>query len=378
MVTPRTNIVELPDFKIASDIPDIKLKSFRIERVKVFEDYLFDFSEQAECKPFVCFFGPNGTGKTTALNCIQMIFSRFEGFKEDRLKAFLGKSVRHVSEGQSGIYTDDDFLITANIKSSLGDYEVQINKKGFIKDHPDEIKLIIYRLFFYARFDQELHQFHLPRNKWGVFKGLFEGVTGFEIEEKTTLFDQSDDPAQADMLRNHVLGFLVHKPDETIDHTECSAGERKVIKCFSTLLDKECPPSVICIDNIEAHVEAGRHLQLVESMKKCLPNSQIFATTHSYQISRNFGDRSQLYDLRLIKYPFKNEPWRLVLTDEINDCISRIKSTKIDQRKKDDEIKEGKILISRCFELENNNALVRDVERFMKRNVGLFLSDLIS
>ena len=80
----------------------------------------------------------------------------------------------------------------------------------------------------------------------------------------------------AEMMEQYVLAFSVKKPDETISHTNCSAGERKIIKCFSTLLNKEYKPQIILVDNVEMHVDTGRHLELVRAMKRCFPDSQIF------------------------------------------------------------------------------------------------------
>ncbi len=99
----------------------------------------------------------------------------------------------------SAIYTnkEDDFLLTASLETSLGDYEVEINKTGFVKDHPDKIKDIIGRICYFARFDQELHQFQLNRKSWKLFKDLFEAVTGFKIEEQRGVFSDSADPVPA-------------------------------------------------------------------------------------------------------------------------------------------------------------------------------------
>jgi energy-coupling factor transporter ATP-binding protein EcfA2 len=376
------NYQDLPDFKVEQDkIPEIRVKSIHFQNFKAFEDAKFDFTNNDSCKKFICFFGNNGCGKSTILDTLQLIFSRFEGRTDEKTKALLGKLVRHTDGKQNGVYGNDDFLITAQIHSSLGDYEVQINKSGFIKDHPEEVKMIVYRLFFYARFDQELNQFQLARSKWDTFKELFEAVTGFKVEEQTGLFDESEDPVQADILRQYVLGFLVHKPDEIITHKECSAGERKIIKSFSTLLNKEYMPSIVCVDNAEMHVEAGRHIQLIQSMKKCFPNSQIFATTHSYQISRNFGERNQLYDLRLLKESsiIKEQPWRLYIADELKDAISKLKSFTIKRNIVDISIAQGDTLVKKCFDpLVTEHEIVTKSRIFLQRIAQLFLEDMLS
>jgi len=371
----------LPDFKIdASKIPEVKIKSIRFQNFKAFDDATFDFMDGNQCSNFVCFYGPNGCGKTSILETITLIFSRLEGREADHLKALLGKSVRHIKGNQSAVYSDEDFLITSSIHSSLGDYEIQINKKGFIKDHPIEIKELVYRLCYYARFDQELSQFQLNRSQWSIFKDLFESVTGFEIEEQVGVFNESSDPIQAEILKKYVLGFWVHKPDEIISHKECSAGERKIIKSFSTLLNKEYMPSVVCIDNAEMHVESGRHINLIESIKRCFPASQIFVSTHSYQISKNFGNRKQLYDLRLLKATniIKSEPWRLYIADEIKDGISKLKSITTNKEIADVLIADGNSIIGKCFRDSNIDCIIEAAEEFLEKTGHLYVSDLVS
>ncbi len=380
----KTKKVETPDFKIDSNkTPIIKLKSLNFKNFKVFDDATFNFFEGNKCRNFTCFFGPNGCGKTTVLDAISIIFSKYDGRDILRLIALLGKSVRHADGNTKAMYDKDtDFLITAQIECSLGNYEVQLTKSGFIKDHPAEIKEIINRICFYAKFDQELHQFQLARGKWNIFKELFEAVTGFNIEETKTLFNAEESnlkSPQDDILRKYVLGFTIHKPNEIISHKECSAGERKIVKSFSTLLNKEMNPAIVCIDNAEMHVESGRHIQLIESMKKCFPKSQIFATTHSYQISRNFGNRNQLYDMRVIRANniVKNEPWRLYAADEIKDNISKIRSF-VSLKDKELYINHGEKLIERCLNRENDWNLKIDCENFLEKIPHFFIEDIVS
>jgi energy-coupling factor transporter ATP-binding protein EcfA2 len=373
--------IDLPDFKIdPSKIPEVRLRFIHFQNYKAFDDVRFDFTENNQCKSFICFHGPNGSGKTTILETISLIFSRLDGREEDKIKALLGKSVRHIDGIQKAIYNDEDFLITAGLSSSIGDYEVQINKKGFLKNHPPEIKNIVYRLYYWARYDQELHRFQLIRSKWPIFKELFESVTGFKIEETKSIFNESEDPVQSEILHKYVLGFIIHKPDEIISHKECSAGERKIIKSFSTLLNKEYNPTIVCVDNAETHVETGRHIQLIESMKKCFASSQIFVSTHSYQLSRNFGNRSQLYDLRLFRLPHivQKEPWRLYVADEIRDGISKLKSVMNPNEKISQLIMQGENLLNQCYQEKEMHNLFLDSERFLTSACTVFIGDLVS
>jgi len=381
----NVNEIIMPDFKIEeSKIPNLKIKSLRLQGYKAFEDYTLDFTNKdGSVKNFCCFFGPNGCGKTTILNAVQLVFSRFEGMAGKRLRTLLGKSVRHDNSGAvNGIYGESDFLVTAIINDPNGDYEVRINKDGFIEgyDHSQDTKNVLKRILYYTRFDMELDKFQLARSKWEVFKELFEAVTGFKIKEEIGLFDESEDPLQAEMLSRYVLGFTVHKPNEIIAHRECSAGERKIIKSFSTLLNQEYIPRVILVDNIAMHVESGRHLELIKSMKKCFPESQIFATTHSYHISKNFGNRNQLYDLRLVNASciIKDQPWRLYFADELTDSIPKLKSmSTVDSEKVNDMISIGYDLVNECLTKEKLYDISNRVKLFLSDVVDLYTSDIL-
>ena len=256
--------IQLPNF-ILEKVPKIRVRSLRLENFKAFDDYEFNFTNNDEIQDFICFIGPNGLGKSTILSALMLLFTRFEGRNKNSVSQMLGKAVRHIDATSNGIYGEEDFLITAVMETSVGNYEVKINKNGFVGDHPEEIKLIVYRLCYLARFDQELNRFQLQRNKWEQFSRLFKSVTGYDIEEYSSPFAFSEDPEQAALLDKYVLDFVIHKPHEIIHHNEASDGEKKVIKSFSTLLNMEFTPQIILVDNNSS--EKG-FFKLIEKYKK--------------------------------------------------------------------------------------------------------------
>ena len=132
------------------------------------------------------------------------------------------------------------------------------------------------------------------------------------------------------------------------------------------------------------HVESGRHLQLINEIKKSFPKSQIFTSTHSYQISRNFGDRNQLYDLRLIKLSeaLRKEKWRLYIADEIKDGLAKIESMSLKKEILDREMNIGKELLEMCLDenmnFENDYSIVERSEQFLKNVYHLFILDVMN
>lgn len=366
----------IPNFKIDS-VPSIKVKSIRLENFKTFEDYTFDFSDsENKIKNFICLIGPNGYGKSTALNAIQLLFSNLSFRTKESKDAYLVKSVRHIDKD---INTEGDFKITATLVSDKEEYEVIVNKSGFIKDHPKEIKELAYRICYLAKFDQDLSKFQISRKKWGIFKELFEAVTGFEVEEDSNVsdfFSNSSDSNLKMLMKEYVLAFYVKKPIGIIQHKECSDGEKKIIKAFSTILTLEYTPKIILIDNVEMHVERGRHLKLIESLMRCFPESQIFTTTHSYYISRGFGIKNCVYDLRLINANkiVREQNWRLCIMDEINETLIRIEAINPSHKL----IKNGKKLLDSCsLDIKDLQIFKSDLKKFLKESMDLFLKSML-
>lgn len=361
----------MPNFHIEK-MPDVKIKNISIKNYKIFHDYKINFEHDGKITNFACFIGSNGSGKSTTLEIVQSLFSNYDQYEDNRLRNLLLKGVRHV-EGEKDY--SGDFCIKADISCSEGDYSVQLTKDGFSQDHPQLIKELMLRLCYYTRFDQELKIFRLPKDRWEIFKELFEAVTGFTVEQEkkegTISFSICEEVEKYD-----VSGFYVKKPNETIYYKECSDGERKIMKSFSSLLNLQYAPSIILIDNVEMHVESGRHLPLIQAMKKCFPNSQIITTTHSYHISRNFSNKKQVYDLRLLnaKEIYKKEPWRLQIQDEIKDSI-----IKVDSMGGYPVLKQnGKALLEKLdSEISNVYEFIVELKLFINTVNNHFLYDLI-
>jgi predicted ATPase len=367
-----------PNF-ILNSVPEIRIRSLHVRQFKAYDDFYFDFSNGSDIKQFVCFIGENGTGKSTVLNVIQMLFQRYDGYSEQRMLAKFGACVRHTNHKTHAMYTDEDFLIEAEIESEYGNYTVCMNKRGFVHDHPQEIKQILYRLCYFARFDKELDQFQLIRDKWDYFKDLFESVTNYEIEEISDVFSSSSDPEEEAMAEKYVLGFTVKKPFETIFHRECSNGEKKVIKSFSTLLNLEIQPRIILIDDIAMHVALGRHMALIEAMQKCYPKSQIFSTTHSYRMMKNLKKIKEIYDLRIIHANtiIKAEPWRLRIIDEIDDAMYKIED--LDSVRKVDLYNIGKKLRDASTMYINDlHSYQQSVSDFLKEVSDIYVIGVMS
>ena len=368
-----------PNEKLAK-MPNVSVKTLYLENYKAYDKYYMNFQEnRKKVKPFVCFIGDNGVGKSTALNALQLIFTRLDGYNSVRLNNLLGKSIRHIDSSKKEMHSDKNFLIEAEMASEYGDYTIKIDKNGFIEDHPEEIKQHLFRLCYFARFDQELHQFQLVRKKWDKFKSLFESVTGYEIEEHQDLFSCESESRAEELMAKYVLGFDVKKPNETISYKECSNGERKVIKSFSTMLNLEIQPKIVLIDDIAMHVALGRHLALVDAMTSCYPKSQIFSTTHSYRMTKSLDRKSQIYDLRTIHADpiFTKEPWRFRVIDEIDDSLYKLEG--MSSKQAGFLLAEGNKIKSVCYgDINDLYKFQIEISKFLKDVSDLYIIELLA
>ena len=292
------------------------VKSLRLKNFKCYDNYELNFCD-SEGGVFLLFglFGPNGCGKTTILDAINLVTASFASYEEGRIEVALRRYIRNFKMLSPAGQLASDFLVEADIVSDLGEYTVAVNKGGYVagKEHPKEIQQTLARQCYRTRYDEELNLFQLRIDRWQIFKELFEAVTGYKVEKEEcpmsafTVNDQELYNSSA-LLNQYVLSLKITKPEETITDRECSKGEKKIIKNFTTLLNKDDIPSIVIIDDVEMHVEIDRHITLINCIERCFPDSQVIFTTHSPKIVYSF-DLERLHDLT-VKSPLGNVPWR--------------------------------------------------------------------
>ena len=344
---------ETHGISIPSDVeyalwPRIRLTKLELVNFGKYEDVVIDLTHNGKPLPMACLVGPNGTGKTTILDAVTMLCSNFTGYDQQRFSDMMLRRVRN------WMHLQDDFKIMSASFSVRGtflatyptgivtpgcatsarteEYVVEFTRHKFRFRHPQFIEERLPRYCFVARFDNELTIFQMRRKQWPLFQELFSSVTGFPIEEDVDMFHDTSDSRMKQIQDEYVLGFTVKKPKETIRHKMCSAGEKKIAKCFSTVLNATVPPSIIVVDNVLMHIEVGRHLPVMESLSKCFPNSQLIVACHSVPVSKCLPNRECLFDMRWTEIPglVWREPWRLRLMDDINEAMERLVNLPMD------------------------------------------------
>jgi len=329
--TTQAAFQNLPRDIDTSKWPAVRVLSLRMQNFGPHEDVTIEFGPY----PMHCLVGPNGSGKTTTLTAVQLLFGNFSGYARDRYHAKMLRLVRNWKWMTPAQQAAADFSVTGTFeirepRTKPRQYTIALRRQhfGFIGEHPGVVRFNLPHYCFMSRFDQELHMFQVRRNRWDLFKELFEAVTGFVIEEDVMELDgqplsQTGDRKMQNLIAEYVMGFRVRKEREIITQKQCSAGERKIAKSLSTILNKPAQPNIILIDNVTDHVELARHLPVMNALERCFPDSQILATCHSQPVQRRLPNRDCLIDLRFLTCSdlLRQEPWRMRLADEVSDSI---------------------------------------------------------
>lgn len=260
----------------------MRLKKLELKDYCGYKHISFDLN-----RDFSCLYGPNGCGKTTVLNVITTLCSSLDFKDQQRLdRAFFP----YIRDGAAS------FCVTGLFEHEGKDYEVVLTEKGFQKNEILKEKWWWAGMTYFAKFDADTRVFCLTKEKWPEFQSSYEEIVGFKVEPD--FYDDIDDSTKK--LRGcYATGFYIYKPQGKIPFERASAGEKKVAKSLSQIvnLPKERLPHIVLIDNMEMHVYYKRHLIMFDVMKKIFTGMQIVATSHSTVIVEKYEPRSDLIDV---------------------------------------------------------------------------------
>ena len=299
----------------------IFLKQLTLINFCSYEHHVFDFTKKDGTPyPFVCFFGPNGIGKSSLLEAISMLTQNTTGRSIEFVQNSLRKYVRHPDYNPTWQHVIDvdkkeDIKMTIEgiYEMDGQDFVVRLTQNGWERNDfvpispantdPDEAKVIrcngtwkdnylshIQRICHFVHSDSDLfmNKFQLHQSQQQAFESIISKIMRFPAECIPPTGMSTEE-------LNYCTDFVIIKKSHRVHFKRMSAGERKICKSFSELLNLmrslehpgpgEIPmpgwPPILLLDNCVMHVYYDRHVQMIESLKNIFNQQQKFVTTHS-------------------------------------------------------------------------------------------------
>ncbi len=299
------------------------LKQLNLKNYCSYENHTFDFTKPSgEPYKYVCFFGPNGIGKSTLLEAISMLTANWSGRGDSFVCQSLQKYVRNqdydpawqkVIDLNKDLPKSKEMVIEGVYVMDGQEYVVQLTQDGYVRndfapippaDIEEEDKQAIIqsgpwgrnhlkyrqRIAHFLKTDSDLsmHKFQLHHSQKDKFEQIISTIMRYPTRVSEPSGFTSDE-------RSYCVDVTIEKKSHKIHFKRMSAGERKICKSFSDILNTmralEYPsigeesmpgwPPILLVDNIVMHVYYDRHVQMIDCLKDVFNRQQIFATTHS-------------------------------------------------------------------------------------------------
>lgn len=299
------------------------LKRLRLQNFCNFENHTFDFTKtDGSPYPFICFYGPNGIGKSTLLEAISLLTSDQTGrpisFVRNSLRKYVRnpdynpsyqKLIGHKYKEQLIAGDSDEQLPEMQIEGTYEykgkDYTVLMNQDGWLSNEflsgsaerheingpwfQNELQLRR-RICHSIKTDSDLSlnsfQIHCSYRK--KFEEISSTVMRYPVQCIQT-------PELSNTKEDFCTDVVLVKDKHRIHFKRMSAGERKILKSFSEVLNlmhtlanpkpgdpaMQGWPKLLLMDNIVMHVYYDRHATMIDCLKRVFDEQQIFATTHS-------------------------------------------------------------------------------------------------
>lgn len=299
-------------------VNDLELINYR-----GYQHGVFDFTNgKGTVNPISVFYGPNGCGKSTCLEALNMLGNSQMFFGRDNDLQFR-KMIYHPDYDPSlphFIKHKLDMTLRATFCDEEGNpflAEISSNGVGEGKKIDGIINMEIPGRDVVGWIDADhamnMNKFQIPSDRISQFLRMAKIVYGYpcDIDAKvvTTLGGTStSNTATQSKARSitYFQDFIIDKGDTRVHFKSMSAGEKKIATllrnlCNPLVVDK---PGVILIDNVEMHIYFKRHAKVIDQLLLEFPEKQFIVTTHSQlvieHVGKTYGSRC-LFDITKIK-----------------------------------------------------------------------------
>lgn len=259
---------------------------------------------------FTCLVGPNGIGKTTILNAVSLLCSSLDFSQEskvahpgamrvkddDRIKAFLKKNIRNVDE----VNAAKGFLLEAVFEHGGKTFNVACNQDGWVRNELMSQPFWWLGSCYFAKFDSDMTNFQLRKELWPKFKAAWDAITGYPAVEPE-IYSVAG-LSRIGQAAEYVTSFKITKPSGKVHSRKSSAGEKKIQKALSQIVNLEelRQPDIVLVDNIEMHIHYKRHLLAIDELKSLFKDKQIISTTHSLSVINEYRPKEDIIDIEAI------------------------------------------------------------------------------
>jgi predicted ATPase len=275
----------------------LKIKKLLLKNYAGYKEATFDFvREDGSFKPLAAFYGPNGCGKSSCLDAINLLgqAKQYIGRSSDLL---FRKMTYHIDYDPT-LPHFAEYAETMRIEGTFdfngAEKVVIVTSSGVERNDLEGFGNIVY---INADHPMNMKKFQIPGERIDLFLEIANEVYGYKssVGKPVQTYEKGWDGSEASYSdydskpegESYVFyqDMILNKEEEgvKVHFKSMSDGERKI----ATVLRNLCDPvvidrsDIILIDNTEMHVYMERHAPMIAKILSCFPTKQFIITTHS-------------------------------------------------------------------------------------------------